>query len=311
MSYQHSETFAVLKVIKDYDSNLTSFQWLSVLDYFLEAAIDPIATAAPHFLDNYYAKAVAGQFLKPAVNFSRGPKADLPCLLFNSLIATGKEKRKYQKAMVLNRGILFGCVQLYQKVINKFHAVHEAPTATLQEILIAREIEHSLGGEYVYASTIQTEYWYAKALWFKSLIVQKFTRLALMRAQHTYNEINHSLRLDDIVQIFLTYVNKAVERCDSRQGVLTTYIQTWFYSARAEVMAEAKLEMMSSSYSELLEQMQDTSTNFVSDLAALQELYMTAKKIDPEGYVRYTLGIPEQVSNTDHKKLKLFSLKSN
>lgn len=305
-TYQHSEVFASLKKVEDYGSNLTSYQWLHVLDYFLEAAIDPIATCAPHFMDSYFAKAVAWQFSKPTMKYTRGPKADLPILLFKSLLANGAEKRVHQKEMHLNRGILFGVIQIFQKIVNSYVRAHDPVVATPRMIAEARALATSLGGTHLYPATRQVEFWYSRALQFKALIVGKFTRLALMQAQRTYKEVGFVEDLDDIIQVYLIYVNKAIERCDSRQGVLTTYIQTWFYSARFEILQQVKAKNAGVEVDESLPD-EGSDSNFVDTLEAEQELAINAKAADPEGYVRVMLAIPEAVSVADYRKLKLFT----
>lgn len=302
MAYQHSETFAKLKGIKDYELNLTSFQWLTILDHFIESALDPIATAAPLYLDNYFCKVLAHQFTKPTINYSRNSRHDLPCLLFNSLVTSGKYKREYQKQMVLNRGLLFGCVQLFQKIVNNYVNYHNKEAIHLNN----PKLESDLGGSYLYASAIQVEYWYDLALWFKGVILGKYTRLALMQSKRVYQEVDHALNLDDIIQIYLSYVNKAVERCDSRQGVLTTYIQTWFYSARTEVLKLVKEQQRSECYTDLLEH--QGSSNFADDIEATQHILVTAKEADPKGYIRASLGIPEYLPSHQQRLLKTFAV---
>ena len=35
-TYRKSESFEVLKTVKDYKDNLTTYQWLNTLDFFIE-----------------------------------------------------------------------------------------------------------------------------------------------------------------------------------------------------------------------------------------------------------------------------------
>ena len=60
--YQHSESFAALKNIQEeVKENFTSYQWLSVLDFFLEQALDKIDVCYPLLVNNFIAKSIAWQ----------------------------------------------------------------------------------------------------------------------------------------------------------------------------------------------------------------------------------------------------------
>jgi hypothetical protein len=295
LSYQHSESFASLKSIKEgIESSLTSYQWLATLDYFIEAAIDPMVTALPLMVNNYYAKVVAWQAHKPSIKFSRINKHDLPVLLFNSITTEGKTSRAFQKEMLLNRGLLFGLINLFQHTVNGYMQVHNPATRItdkdrLLKLAIAAE---NFDTTYLYAAARESQYWADKAYEFKKLIVQKYTRLALMNAKSVYQLVHTYLKLDDIVQTYLVFLSKAIDRCDSRQGVLTTFIQTWFHSAKALTMKEAQERHQQSSFDEQHETT-DMSVAPDSSYEEVQHIACTAKRIDALGILRVSLGIPE------------------
>lgn len=310
-SYQHSETFAQLKNIKEeLPGNCTTYQLLSTLDYFIESAIDPIATAWPDWLDNYYAKVVAWQYVRPSVKFSRSPRGCSPHLLFNMLTTDDPvEKRRWQKEMFLNRGMLFGLIALFLKSSAGFMRLHD-PTnrVPLRKRLLLIAMAEERTSPYLHAAVLQTRYWSDRARWFKDIIMQKYTRLALMNAKRTYQQVNCLKDLDDIVQTFLLYMNKAIDRCDSRQGVLTVFIQTWFYSARTEVQKQVG-DSIASSYDDLGDwghsiNFTDPDTSFED----VQHLASLARKIDPAGVLRHALGIPEFLSRAQVRKLEEASL---
>jgi hypothetical protein len=152
--------------------------------------------------------------------------------------------------------------------------------------------EARLDNGYLYSAIRQSDYWAEKAFAFKELIVQKYTRLALMNAKHTYVDITYQIKLDDVIQTYLVYLSKAIDRCDARQGVLTTFIQTWFYSAKAEVIRKSAEDSKNSSYDDLLGSglpAADPDTSYED----VQHLCHVAQGIDAEGVLRYSLGIPE------------------
>jgi len=299
MSYQHSESFAKLKSIKEgIDSSLTSYQWLATLDYFIESAIDPMVTSLPLLVNNYYAKVIAWQSHKPSIKFSRINKHDLPTLLFNSITTEGAVSRSFQKEMLLNRGLLFGLINIFQHTVNGYMQVHNPATRiTNNDRMLKLAIaEKNFDTTYLYASARESQFWANKAYSFKKLIVQKYTRLALMNAKGVYTQVHTYLKLDDIVQTYLMFLSKAIDRCDSRQGVLTTFIQTWFHSAKAHTMKEAQDKHQQSSFDEQHETT-DLSVGPDTSYENIQHIASTAKRVDPSGILRVSLGIPEFLSS--------------
>ena len=315
-NYEHSETFASLKNVREeVKENLTTTQWLSTLDFFLESAIDPIATVTPDLIDNFFAKVIAWQSHKPSIKFSMTDKFDLPVKLFNSLTTEGNVKRSFQKSMLLNRGLLFGLICLFEKTINNIKRLHK-PSLNINRShrLHSLTLAYTRAGilesqqDHVFSAISQVDFFSKKASWFKGLIVQKFIRLALMSAKKTYVEVDHAVSLNDIVQLYFIFLSRAVDRCDSRQGVLTTFIQTWFYSARSEVHKIAEGASKTLSYEELIENgLPLTFSSPDYGFEQMQHLAFSAKSVDPYGVVRFSLNIPEFLTSSDIRKLEIFT----
>lgn len=163
----------------------------------------------------------------------------------------------------------------------------------------------------LYSISSEVQYWESCAQNFKALILQKYVRMALLQAQSTYKELAHSYPLGDITQIYLIYVAKAIDRCDSRQGVLTTFISSWLKSAKADAAKHAK-EAYHQSYEELIEE--GTALGEVMPETTFEELEhisSVAKKYDKDGVVRAVLRIPEFISAQHRLFLKKFVSKEN
>lgn len=309
-AYQHSESFASLKNIKEeITESLTTSQWLQTLDYFLESALDPLVTAAPALVANYFSAVVAWQAHKPSIKFSRTDKFQLPTKLFNALTSTNPiQQREFQKAMLLNRGLLFGLASLFNRTVNTYKQLHSTSFVLhrSKRLTLLATAEAQLGGSNLYPAIKQSEFFLRKAHKFKELIIQKYTRLSLMSAKRVYTETNCAVDLDDAVQTYLIYLSRAIDRCDSRQGVLTTFIQTWFYSAKTEV--KSSILEQHSSYEELLENgLPVTTVDPDLGYEAIQHLAYEAKAIDPFGVVRFSLGVPEFYSRAQLSQLELFT----
>ena len=309
--YEHSETFASLKKgCEAITGNLTSFQYLSTVDFFLRRGLDLLCASCLPFIENLAAKVTAHQTLKPATKFSRNTKGSLPPLLFN--LVTTKDP-KYFEDMNFNRGVLFGALALFGNIVNTYDRIHSKRVivSAPQELSLKHRIQDALGMDYEYnlfAISREVQYWEAKAQWFKSLILQKYVRMALLQAQSVYKELAHSLSLNDIVQIYLVYVAKAIDRCDSRQGVLTTFITSWLKSARAEAARQAK-ENYHQSYDALLEDGTDLGEVLPNlEYEAVEHISAVAKQVDKVGVVRAVLGIPEFITSKQRAVLQFFKM---
>lgn len=317
MEYQHSVVFDTLKrTVEEIDVNLTSAQYLHTLDYFLWQALTLLAHACPSLFFNWMAKVVAHQTLNPSSKFTSDDKNQMPILFFNSLTlryadnSMGPAISEVQK-MYLNRGFLFG---LLAKFLREAASYTKLTSAFVNNPMKVRsdiaKLEQRLGvedGVELYHVLRDIEHWDTKARSWKDKIVQKYTRMTILAAQKTYVDFNHSVGLDDVSQLHLMVTAKAIDRCDPRVGVLTSFIQQWLKSARAETAKLAKGQG-DDSFEYLEEVMGDSldlgSVDPDSTSEVLQELSYKAQVKDPVGIVRITLGIPQYV-NARYKKTLL------
>lgn len=320
-NYQHSRVFDTFKTTKEaISSNLTSFQYLSTLDFFLWRALEPIAAECPSLFFNYLAKVTARQSLKASAKLTSDDRTKLPVHLFNTVTAKDPATAfKTAKQMYINRGILFGFISIFRNRLKYYAELHSGidtkMTEAVRRTLIYR-IETSIGlrphGN-LHAALMQAIYWDDKARHFKSLIVEKYTRMAIMQAKSTYQDYHHFEELDDVVQIYMLVVNRAIDRCDARQGVLTTFIQNWFKSARGEVakMSEGQTDQ---SYDSLIADSGDSAHEILGvampdiDMELLQHVAWVAKQVDRQGLVRTFLGIPEFVPPNQKQILMRFAV---
>jgi hypothetical protein len=320
-SYEHSAAFSKLKDITETISkNLTSLEYLQTLDMFLWQALEPIHAECPTLFNNYLSKVVAHQSLKSSTKFTSDDRTKLPVHLFNMI--TVKDPRKaheFAKAMHINRGLLFGFLVLFLRRMERYERLHTEPglDAVVRNSEIY-QIEKSVGLRpfgHLYSAIQQVRFWYERARAFKEMIIQKYTRLALMQARSTYKDFNHYTSLDDVVQIYLVVVSRAVDRCDARQGVLTSFIQNWFKSGRSEV-ANLSKGQADQSYEALVEELGDSASDLLgfampdTDGELQEHVAFTAKNADVHGYVRASMHIPEFVTRSQRQVLELFALES-
>lgn len=308
-TYEHSEIFAKMKDVKErIGTNLTSLEYLETLDMFLWKAIGSIRKAIPGLVDEFMVKAIAQQTFKSSTKFSsimKEEKGKLPVFLFNALTERNVESLEGFRNLRLNRGMLFGLVQIfmdrtkpYMELINvEPLSIHDWKSREYQ----LREMERSLGvidGVALYNVIEDVNIWYERARDWKSAIIEKYTRKALGQAKVAYEDYNYAMDLADVIQIHMVLLSRAINRCDSRLGVLTTFITSWFKSARSEMtrVINASQEV---SYEEMLEEMGDSAEaegcedKTITTQETVQHISMLAKEIDPTGVLRIHLGIPE------------------
>lgn len=319
-SYGHSKVFEVMKNTKEgITDNLTSLQYLQTLDFFLWNALESIAIECPGLFANYMAKVTARQSLKSSAKLTSGDRHKMPIQLFNVLMAKSPARAfDMSKALFINRGILFGFISLfcnklrYYSDLQRGHFNFSSP----ERNTLIHSIEAYMGTRpsgNLYGALLQAQYWDTKARAFKALIVEKYTRMAVLQAQNTYKDFNHSVELDDVVQVYLVVMARAIDRCDARQGVLTTFIQNWFKSARGEVAKMAKGQT-DSSYEEMVEAHGDAAHTVLGttlpnvDREVQEHLSWVAKNVDPQGIVRTCLGIPEFFSRKQKDLLLEFAV---
>ena len=311
--YQHSEVFARLKAISEnIKINLTSLEYLQILDYFLKNAWKKVVLHYPEFTNNYLAKILSFVSFHRSYKVCSEPKQTFPILVYQCIQATNASKVTAFDHIHLNRGIIFGLLSQWLNLAEKRNEIWSPFTKgmTERERFIASDlIDQQLdlkdkdNFQAVYTEVI---YWYNKARDFRTMICQKYTRFALLQAQKAYVQYNYRISLNDISVIYCLIVGKAIDRCDARFGVLTSFIQNWMKSAQCQV---AKLAKQDNHYSleALHEQYGDYADLPYIELKTNDEVNDIAYKAqlaDPDGVLRATLGIPEFVSIDDYTFLK-------
>jgi hypothetical protein len=319
-AYEHSWVFDSMKNTKEaIQTNYTSLQYLQTLDSFLHAALKPVALECPSLFYNYMAKVVARQTLKASAKLTSDDRTKLPIQLFNMLVEPEPLKAfEMSKLLYINRGIMFGFISFFLNHLDYYAKLQRGKfrLSDTQRQTIIHGIELSVGlrpGGNLYQALMEVIHWDNKSRWWKKLIIQKYTRMAAMQAQRTYTDFNHSVKLNDVVQIYMLTVNKAIDRCDSRQGVLTTFIQNWFKSARGEVAHLAETQG-DESIDSLAEQHGDAVHSVIgvtlpdTEHELKEHVAWVAKKVDPEGLVRTCLGIEQYVTREQRQILETYVL---
>ena len=303
-TYKHSETFAHIKAIKeDISINLTSLQYLQMLDYYLWRALELLIKISKQFFIEFFAKVVAYQQVHIMTKVSSAGRQSLSCAFYN-FVCNGDIQALKKEG--LNRSLYLGIISYWLSLSKKYFDSQSC--FNLGKKLDSPEKLCVSNKKKYFAVYKEIDYWMSLALDFKSKIMQKYTRMTLLQAQRAYVEFGYKLDLDDVTQIYLQTMSKAIDRCDSRLGVLTTFIQSWLKSAYASVQDIVNSGNVTDSIDAILEETGDDASlgtiENESTYDAMQHIAYEASKIDPTGCLRIKYNIPQFLTQSDINIIK-------
>lgn len=326
--YEHSKTFASLKKIKEsIGTNFSSYQYLSTLDSLLYKVIYPIVDNT-YFVDHFLAKILAWQYLNPKRKASSLPRSDFASCVTLFLIATDTSKKmKLLKKTKLDRSILSEMIRLWVQICEPYERLGSdltVPRGSAAEAEKTIEIQASLKSDHsLYGAYQQATYWWSHYLEFRNRVLEKYVRLCLTQAQKDYVSFKHRVPMSDVIQIYLVNAAKALEKCDTEKGVLTTHITNWLKHAKNQVIAAHLsdtayvLPKNSKTVSAFLakanlvplEEVSESEIALEEPAEDLQSMRQIAKLFDPRGLGRICLGIQEVLSSEERQILRAYSMK--
>jgi hypothetical protein len=340
IAYQHSQMFGTLKgITEQIDVNLTSFQYLSVLDRLVYNAIAPLIEHT-QFFDVYLGQVLSWQTRNPkrkATGVGRQQFSANVVLYY--LQDDPAKKLKIVQKTKLDRGILFEALRRWLDLCIEYDQIKDLP-ATPDRIIHLTELHSKLAmrpnGSLHFAFS-SCRYWNEQAQQFKSKILEKYVRKCLMTAQRDYKALQHRVPLNDIIQTYLMVASKAIDKCDTDKGVLTTHIENWLLSAKNVVVStylqDAAVAVASAATSSTtsttasrsntsvsgsvsgLTLMETVSLDEAEDVAAepetdyleeeqeFEHMRRIAKIFDSAGVGRILLGVQESLSVSDKQAL--------
>jgi len=292
---------------------MTSYQYLSGYDELLRKAVEPIVRES-NFARSFVANLMGWQekHFRRKVSFLSRAKAQQRSLEF--LLSHPDRRVRAFHNIQLERGVI-------TSLINGFLlATEDAAIAANLEPSLRREgedwnqfyarcrmvtasVEEALGCSSLLRVRREAEYWMATAMDFREKIMQKYYRLCITTAQRDYvGFFNHSIPLDDIINSYLMATARAIDKCDYRQGVLTSHITKWFLTAREHVGKSRGSTSLQLSEMLPLEDMDSLSVSSQESFLLQQEetrvLREVAALVDPTGMGRTFLRIPDHEPQT-------------
>lgn len=327
MDYKHSESFARLKGIKEsIEGNLTSFQYLNTFDMLIYNALYPIVDSTK-YVDVFLGKVLAWQSTNPKRKSCGVGRHALTShiVLFFLTEATDRKVLTLRKTK-LDRGILVEIIRRWLAAVGEYESLSNQLTTTPQqqermhylESLACLRPSHSL-----YGVLTQVKFWYKQVEEFKSMILEKYTRLCLNKAQQDYVQLNHRVDLEDIIQVYLMAASKAIDKCDTEKGVLTTHVQHWLMSAKNQVMAnlvngvayqipnQAKVQADQLGTTVPLDELEDEAQEEQEQEQERDDRIERIRKVgrvfDPVGHARLMLGIQEILTIKERETLRRYA----
>jgi len=301
-TYQYSRVFSVLKHTKErITDNWTSAQYSEVLDRLLYESIDPIIRSS-NYVDQWIAAILSWYACDARRKISNVGRNKLLTLMM--LFITSKDpetKILILRSMRLERNLLSGIVTNWRTFTSDYRRLSDSlfDDKSKKVALYLKQVEVSVlatGSIYGVISTV--DFWFNHYTHFKDQLLEKYTRLALIKSKEFYVQTGHVLDLDDIIQIFMVSTSKAIDKYDVQKGSLTSYIQTWFKDARTKCR-----NMITNTVS--LEEMFENAnvdiaddSDFVQGICNAQEIErvrVLSKRVDPFGLGRIKLGIEETI----------------
>jgi hypothetical protein len=329
-NYNHSKLFAKLKSIEEtIPNNLTSYQYLSVLDELIYRGLYPIIEGTK-FFENFLAQILGWQTInskRKVVGVGRQAFSSYTTLYL--LLDDPKQRIKLIKKMKIDRAVLFEAMRRWTSISEEIVSISETDVITsdaLTQIADLSERASIRDGYHVIALYNQVHYWHNQAVAFKSQILEKYTRLCLTTAQRDYVQMDCQGDLDDIIQVYFMSAGKAIDKCDTEKGVLTTHIQNWLLSAKNVVIAtyvngavtQTKASTAGASIIRTmvdhvsLDEIENMIAEELDDPAEKEETVYQVRKVtrffDKTGIGRILLGIQDVLSKEDVQALRAHAL---
>lgn len=329
INYTHSAVMTATKNVKEkIKKNYSSSQYIEVIDTMIANGISPIIESTD-FVDMF----VSG-ILHHSVENSRRKLSTTErfeflsnCMLF--LATPTHRKTSLYMRLHIERNISRLIMEKFVESMCGYEQLcmlEALGKATKQDIHKRLAIEHKVKSNNTLdlACVYKTvKYWLAQYNEFKAEVLHKYSRFVTGQAQKYYASNKSAIELNDLIQNYILYASKAIDKFDQNQGTLTSHIINWLSHARnitavnengtAFVLPTAKrreglINNLAVSIDDDDVQGISIEDNKVEVNSEIDRVRKLAKLADPLGLARLSLDIEEYLSPDDIKKLKNVAL---
>jgi hypothetical protein len=287
---------------------MTSFQYLSVYDEFLYKAVAPIVEET-NFAQAFVANLLGWQEKNFRRKISFRPRREATLRGLEFIVSSPQGRLRKFRRIYLERGVL---AELVTAFLTATERANEAATLSTSFRLkdedlqsfqarcryVVEETNRNLGSVNALRIRRDSVYWLNQAIKFRELILQKYYRLCLTTAQRDYvSHFKHTVPLNDIINSYVLAATRAIDKCDFRQGVLTSHISNWFLTARENVGRSRGSTSVQLNEAVSFDDIEDTSGSSQEEGLLAQEqlriLSEVARLVDPTGAARTYLRLQE------------------
>lgn len=338
-----STAFASLKDVKEQIKvNLTTAQYLRILDVLLYKSMEEIVCKT-RFFDAYLVRLLGWQEKNHRRKISFLDRKHVPGLILTFLFAPDSDRLRTFKNIKLDRGLRVELVKSFLEDNQEYMNICDLNVSSLDSTTISSLVrrKYELEVRYpeiseLYNCCVSARTWLNSALEFRERIQQKYIRLTLLAARRDFDRLfsSRAIALDDMVQVYLLACLRAIEKCDSDAGTLTTHIQNWFFTARENIYRGQERALSidnrpvssTSSTEDPADIVEDAETQSSAALSledidedsfahdsiesyhvtedAVNGILQAARLADPLGAARVFLGLPEILPPSDIAYLK-------
>lgn len=226
--------------------NLTGGQIQHVLDYLIYEALRPVVMNSCIFdlqLSHVLIHAAGNKKRK----LSALPREEFLSKAANTLSeSSGDVKFEYIIGLKLERGFVYNfLVNFINRVANYTTLYLEYMTCTKPEQRVyvdqqLRVVEDDVGfqREHLFPTLQNVSSWLELAYEFRNSIVMQYHKHAIKKAHQYAGMKGENFDVQDLSQNLLAAVTKAIDKYDSSQGALTSYVNFWIMNAQTYASSE-------------------------------------------------------------------------
>lgn len=311
--YESSRVFATLKKVDErIKTNWGTEQYLNALDTLISHMVEPILRSCD-YLDYMVAPIMAWHADAANHKITAHEREDAVTYMMAFLTRTDpQEKLLVLKRLRFDRNITLLLVDQWLSATEGYRDLAEQslgsdrPDEYLRALHeIERNVSHTAGHSSLYAAVAAVHYWRRQVLSLRQQIVEKYYRLILNEAKSFYEQMQHSIRLDDTIQAMYLEASRALDKCNQEKGTITSYLQRWLRFSRSKMQTEKDTAFSVKgaarngdySYKALsLDDVQDSDVASCDSNEAedrIDHVRKLARILDPVGVGRHALGVDE------------------
>lgn len=234
----NSSSITLLKIQEQLTENYSSPQIIKTLDNLLFNALQPLMLNSD-FVDYVLVELLPHVFLNQRRKFSNVLFQELRDNLFSVVMIEDRvEKIKLLRKQNLERSVFFALLVAVEKQALLYLAeTNKQLNAMAKGKPVERiQLKQMQSEFFVHKDMYQTSqsviFWLKQAFRFKQMIVEKYTRHAIVEANKMVASTNLQIDPDDLSKDLILAIHKAIDKYDSEKGPLTSYVNTWFMEAK-------------------------------------------------------------------------------